>query len=61
MPLLAWAHLETNDLPRAEPLAELAMERATATGMRLYLVDALPVKGMVQRDGRHLQEAERTF
>jgi tetratricopeptide (TPR) repeat protein len=37
------------------------VERATATGMRLYLVDALRVKGMVERQSHRWQEAEGTF
>lgn len=61
LPLLARAHLEANDPSRAETLAELAVERATATGMRLHQVDALRVRGMVERYRGRRQEAERTF
>jgi tetratricopeptide (TPR) repeat protein len=61
LPLLAWAHLQMDDPVRAEANVKLAVERATATGMRLYLVDALRVKGMVERHRRQPQEAERTF
>jgi hypothetical protein len=61
LPLLAWAHLEMNDPERAESAVKLAVERATVTGMRLYLVDALRVKGMVERHRRRWQESERTF
>jgi tetratricopeptide (TPR) repeat protein/transcriptional regulator with XRE-family HTH domain len=61
LPLLAWAHLEMNNPLTAETLVELAVKRATTSGMRLYLVDALRVKGMIERHRRHWQKAEGTF
>jgi tetratricopeptide (TPR) repeat protein/transcriptional regulator with XRE-family HTH domain len=61
LPFLAWAHLEMNDPVQADANVKLAVERATATGMRLYLADALRVKGMVARHRRQHQEAEDTF
>jgi tetratricopeptide (TPR) repeat protein len=61
LPVLAWAYLETNDRQRAETLIEPAVERATTTGVYLYLVDALRIRGMIERHRRHRREARRTF
>jgi tetratricopeptide (TPR) repeat protein len=47
LPVLAWAHLESGDLPHAEQTIEQALRRARAEGLRLFLVVALWVQAMI--------------
>jgi tetratricopeptide (TPR) repeat protein len=58
LPLLAWAHLETGDVARAEDLIASAVEHARTIGMRPALADALRISGLLLAFQERLADAE---
>jgi tetratricopeptide (TPR) repeat protein len=59
LPALAWAHLDLGDMPAAVEVAEQAVRRARAEGLRLLLPDALRVQALVAiRQGRWEEAAQ---
>lgn len=58
LPILAWAHLEEGNMRQAEEAAASGEERATASGMRLALIDALRVQGLILTRTQRWHEAD---
>lgn len=58
LPLLAWAHLQLDDLHQAESLVASSIERATSAGLHLVLVDSLRIQALVALRQRNWQDAE---
>jgi tetratricopeptide (TPR) repeat protein len=61
LPCLAWAYLELGDHDHSEEVVLGGIERATAQGHRLALVDLLRVHGMVLARRRREEGAQRVF
>jgi tetratricopeptide (TPR) repeat protein len=61
LPVLAWAHLERGDLAQAARAAAQAIARTRPENMRLLLVDALRVQGMVEARQEHRLAATEAF
>jgi hypothetical protein len=58
VPVLAWAHLETGALDRAQSLSVDAITEVASKSQRLALVEAIRVKGMIPSRQVCWQEAE---
>ena len=59
--MLAWAHLELDDVARAHELAAQATARAVTEHNRLALIDALRISGMIAARHQRWQEAETSL
>jgi tetratricopeptide (TPR) repeat protein len=61
LPVLAWAHLEADDVAQAADAVAQALARMRPENMRAFLVDALRVQAMVAIQQEQWEEAASTL